>query len=128
MAVATATTTPRRFLLLLGLPAFALSLGVTTVSGLLPVLLADRAGPLAAGALVAIEGVFALLLPPLVGPWSDRTGPRLPFVAAAGAAATVGLVLLAVGGPLGLLALWLALFQAAYFAYLTPYFALYPDL
>src|SRR3712207_7906571 len=32
------------------------------------------------------------------------------------------------GGPLGILALWLALFQAAYFAYLTPYFALYPDL
>ena len=128
MAVAPATTDHRRFLLVLGLPAFALSVGVTTASGLLPVLLADRAGPLVAGALVGIEGVFALILPPLIGPWSDRTGMRLPFVAVAGLVGAVALVLMAIGGPLGLLALWLALFQAAYFAYLTPYFALYPDL
>lgn len=118
----------RRFLLLLGLPAFALSLSVTTVSGLLPVLLESQSGPLVAGALVAMEGVFALLLPPIVGPWSDRYGRRLPFVAAAGAIATAALVLMALGGPLWLFAVWIALFQVGYFAYLTPYFALYPDL
>ena len=81
---ATAHHTERRFLVLLGLPAFALSLSVTVVSGLLPVLLEAEAGPLAAGSLVAIEGLFALALPPLIGPWSDRTGKRLPFIAACG--------------------------------------------
>jgi MFS family permease len=118
----------RRFLVVLGLPAFALSLGITTVSGLLPVVLEARAGPLVAGALVGMEGLFALLLAPIVGPWSDRHGKRLPFIAAAGLVGVVALALLAVGGPLGLLAVWMALFQVAYFAYLTPYFALYPDL
>jgi MFS family permease len=98
------------------------------VSGLLPVILEAEAGPLVAGSLVAMEGLFALALPPLVGPWSDRAGVRLPFVAAAGALAAAALVLMAIGGPLGLFALWIALFQAGYFAYLTPYFALYPDL
>jgi MFS family permease len=113
---------------LLALPAFALSLSVTTVSGLLPVLLEAKSGPLAAGALVAMEGVFALLVPGLVGPWSDRYGRRLPFVYAAAALATAALVLMALGGPLWLFAVWIALFQIGYFAYLTPYFALYPDL
>jgi MFS family permease len=120
--------TERRFLALLGLPAFALSLAVTTVSGLLPVLLEERAGPLVAGALVAMEGVFALVVPPLVGPWSDRHGRRLPFVAGAGVLSTAALVLMALGGPIWLLAVWIAAFQVGYFAYLTPYFALYPDL
>jgi MFS family permease len=113
---------------LLGLPAFALSLSVTTVSGLLPVLLAAKSGPLVAGALVAMEGLFALVLPPIVGPWSDRFGRRLPFVYAAGAIATAALVLMALGGPIWLFGVWIALFQVGYFAYLTPYFALYPDL
>lgn len=118
----------RRFLWLMGLPAFALSLASTTVSGLLPVVLQDRAGPAAAGGLIALEGVFALLLPLLVGPWSDRVGKRLPFVIAAGALGAASLALMAIGGPLGLLVVWLALFEIAYFAYMTAYFALYPDL
>jgi MFS family permease len=118
----------RRFLVLLGLPAFALSLAVTTVSGVLPVLLEAESGPLVAGALVAMEGVFALLVPPLLGPASDRAGRRLPFVAGAGALGAAALVLIGLGGPLWLVAVWIALFQIGYFAYLTPYFALYPDL
>jgi MFS family permease len=128
IASATVSRTERRFLVLLGLPAFALSLAVTTVSGLLPVLLEAKSGPLVAGALVAMEGVFALVVPPLVGPRSDRHGRRLPFIAAAGALSTAALVLMALGGPLWLFAVWIALFQIGYFAYLTPYFALYPDL
>jgi MFS family permease len=98
------------------------------VSGLLPVLLEAKSGPLAAGALVAMEGLFALLVPGLVGPWSDRYGKRLPFVFGAAVLSTVALVLMAIGGPLWLFAIWIALFQVGYFAYLTPYFALYPDL
>lgn len=128
MTPAISQPTDRRFLVLLGLPAFALSLSVTTVSGLLPVLIEEKSGPLVAGALVAMEGLFALVVPPLIGPWSDRAGRRLPFVAAAGLLSTAALVLMALGGPLWLLALWIAVFQVGYFAYMTPYFALYPDL
>lgn len=92
-------------------------------------LLAAQSGPLVAGALVALEGVFALLVPPLIGPATDRAGGRrLPFVAVAGAVSAAALVLIGLGGPLWLIAIWLAVFQAGYFAYLTPYFAIYPDL
>jgi MFS family permease len=94
----------------------------------LPVLLEAESGPLVAGALVAMEGVFALLVPPLLGPASDGAGRRLPFVAAAGVLSAAALVLIGIGGPLWLVAVWIALFQIGYFAYLTPYFAVYPDL
>jgi hypothetical protein len=74
-------STRGRFLVMLGLPSFALSLSVTTVSGLLPGLIAAQAGPLVAGALVAVEGVFALTVPLVVGPMSDRSGQWLPYLA-----------------------------------------------
>ena len=117
-----------RFLWALGLPAFALSLASTTVSGLLPVVLSQRTGPAGTGALVALEGVFAILVPLAVGPWSDRVGKRLPFVGFAGILGAAALLLMAFGGPLGVLAIWIVLFQIAYFTYMTAYFALYPDL
>lgn len=117
-----------RFLVVLGLPALALSLAVTTVSGLLPVIVAAQAGALVAGALVAIEGIFALTVPLVVGPLSDRSGRRLPFLAGAGAVAAAALVLIGLSGPLALIALSVAVFYVGYFAYLTPYYALFPDL
>ena len=117
-----------RFLALLGLPAFALSLGVTTVSGLLPVLVAAQAGPLVAGALVAVEGLFALSVPLVVGPRSDRTGHRLPYMAVAGAVAGTALVLMGLTDPLAFLAVWMMLFYGAYFAYSTAYYATFPEL
>ncbi|MDP9384367.1 MAG: hypothetical protein M3P50_03870, partial [Actinomycetota bacterium] len=118
-----------RFFAVLGLPAFALSLGVTTVSGLLPVLLHAEGGPLVAGALVALEGVFALVVPPLIGPLTDRMGGRrLPFVAGGAVLAVAGLVLVAAAGSFAGLVLGLVVFQIAYFACLTPYFALFGDV
>ncbi|MBW3607197.1 MAG: MFS transporter [Actinobacteria bacterium] len=117
-----------RFLVVLGLPALALSLAVTTVSGLLPVIVAAQAGPLVAGALVAIEGVFALIVPLVVGPLSDRTGRRLPYLAGAGAVAAAALVVIGLSGPLLLIAVAVAVFYVAYFAFVTPYYALFPDL
>ena len=120
--------TRARFLAVLGLPSFALSLAVTTVSGLLPVVVAAQAGPLVAGALVAGEGVFALFVPLVVGPLSDRSGRRLPYLAGAGAVAAAMLVLVGLSGPLLVVALSVALFYIAYFTYLTPYYALFPDL
>lgn len=90
--------------------------------------LSQRTGPAGTGALVALEGVFAILVPLAIGPWSDRLGARLPFVAFAGVLGAAALLLMAIGGPLGVLALWIVLFQIAYFTYMTAYFALYPDL
>lgn len=90
--------------------------------------LSRSAGPAGTGALIAIEGLFAILVPLIVGPWSDRIGKRLPFVAFAGVLGVVALTLMAIGGPLAVLAIWIALFQVAYFIYITAYFALYPDL
>lgn len=90
--------------------------------------LSQRAGPAGTGALVALEGVFAILVPLAIGPWSDRLGARLPFVAFAGVLGAAALLLMAIGGPLGVLAIWIVLFQIAYFTYMTAYFALYPDL
>jgi len=113
---------------MLGLPAFGLSLAVTTVSGLLPVLVAAQAGPVVAGAVVAVEGVFALTVPLVVGPLSDRTGHRLPFMAGAGAVAASALVLIALSDALVVLALWAALFYLGYFAYLTAYYATFPEV
>jgi len=92
------------------------------------VVLSQRTGPAGTGALVALEGVFAILVPLAIGPWSDRLGARLPFVAFAGVLGAAALLLMAIGGPLGVLALWIVLFQIAYFTYMTAYFALYPDL
>jgi maltose/moltooligosaccharide transporter len=123
------SATPRRFLATLGLPALALSLGITTVSGLLPVLLEASTGPLVAGALVALEGLFALTVPAIVGPLSDRVrgGPVL-FVTGGALLAVGALVLMAFAGGLGLLVAGLVLFQISYFAYLTPFFALFGEL
>lgn len=117
-----------RFLVVLGLPSLALSLGVTTVSGLLPVIVAAQSGPLVAGALVAIEGIFALTVPLVIGPLSDRSGKRLPYLAGAGLVAAAALVLIGLSGPLLLIAVAVAVFYVAYFTYLTPYYALFPDL
>jgi len=117
-----------RFLAMLGLPSFALSLGVTTVSGLIPVLVAAEAGPVVAGALVAVEGVFALTVPLVVGPLSDRTGQRLPYLAIAGAVAGTTLVLIGLTDPLVLVAAWVMVFYVAYFAYLTVFYATFPEV
>jgi MFS family permease len=71
-------------------------------------------------------------VPVLIGSWSDqvhgRLGPRLPFLIAATPVVIAGLVLIAVGSTLGALVVALLLFYGAYFAYFSPYLALYPDL
>ena len=116
-----------RSLATLGVPALALSLAVTTVSGLLPVLLEGDTGPLAAGALVSFEGVFALIVPAAVGRRAQQ-GARPRIIALAALLAAAGLVAIAVGGSLAIVVAGLVAFHAAYFAYLTAYFAMYPDL
>src|SRR3712207_5241255 len=117
-----------RLLAVLGAPTLGLSLSVTTVASLLPLLLSGDAGPLVAGAFIAMEGVFALTVPGFVGPWSDRRASRLPFLLVAAPVAAAALVLLPFAGPLWLVGLALAAYFGAYYAYFAPYMALYPDL
>lgn len=122
----------RRLLASLGLPSLGLALAVTTVASLFPVLAQDSAGPGLAGALLALEGVFALVLPSLVGAWSDgtssRIGGRLPFVLVATPIMVLGLVLLPLVSGIFALAGALAVFFVGYYAYFSPHFALYLDL
>jgi len=116
----------------LALPSFALSLAITTVGAYGPLLIADLAGASLTGLLIGGEGLFALLVAVLVGRWSDRAGgrwgARLPFLLGAAPVAAVALGLLPFADSLLLVAAALGLFFAAYFTYLTPYLAAYPDL
>lgn len=123
----------RRFLLVLALPAFGIALAYTIVSTYVPVLVDTLSGPAVTGVLIGGEGVLGLLIPVLVGSWSDglrtRIGGRLPFVIAGAVLAVAGLVLLPVfAATLVGLALALGLFLVGYFVYFAPYYAMYPDL
>ena len=81
--------TPRRGLVwILGLGAFGLAFSITTTAAYLPPLLqkfTDSNTMIAA--VLAAEGVFALTLPLVIGPWSDTfktpMGRRRPFMLAA---------------------------------------------
>jgi MFS family permease len=123
----------RRLLVVLGLPALALALALTTVTTYLPVVAREFAGSqLLIGLVIALQGLMALWVPVAVGAWSDRAhtrwGGRLPFTAAATPVAVTALVLMAVVPSLGLLALVAGVFFIAYFTAYEPYRALYPDV
>nr|HEX4313662.1 MFS transporter [Kofleriaceae bacterium] len=123
----------RRFALLLGLPAFALSLCLTILSAYLPVL-AHRftSSTTIIGLLVGGEGLIAVAVPIWVGRLSDRThtrwGPRLPFLIATAPIAALALGLLPFAPSLVVMAVEVFAFYMAYFTYFSPYRALYPDL
>lgn len=122
-----------RTLALLGLPTFGLALAITIVSSYLPTVARQFTGSTTTiGILVGGEGLFALVLPVLVGSWSDRLrtrlGGRLPFVLAGAPVAAVGLLAMGIAGSLVVVALAVAVFFAGYFIAYEPYRALYPDL
>lgn len=122
----------RRALAALAIPTFGLALASTTVTTYLPVLLHEISGPLVTGAIIGLEGVLGIFVPPLVGSRSDnlrtRFGRRLPFLVAATPVAAIALVLMPAVGSALALALLVALFFGAYFTYYTPYRAVYPDV
>ncbi|MCA1821151.1 MAG: hypothetical protein LC644_05170, partial [Pseudonocardia sp.] len=66
----------RWFLSVLGLPAFGVAFAYTVVGTYLPVLLAELSGPAVTGLLIGGEGVVALIVPVVVGRWSDSTSDR----------------------------------------------------
>ena len=127
------TRQERRLLTVLALPSFGLALTITAVSAYMPVLLHDfTKSRLVIGALIGGEGVFALIVPVLVGSWSDRlrtrVGGRIPFVIAGCAVAVAAVAVVPFAGSLALFGALLAAFYAGYFVYFAPYAALFPDL
>ena len=121
-----------RFVWTLGLGAFGLAFSITTLT-FLPVELGRFTG---SGTLIALvlgaEGVFALLLSPVIGPWSDTfhtpLGRRRPFMLVALGPMAFCLVLMPFMPNLWTTTLVVFAFFFAYYVYEPPYRGLYPDL
>ncbi|OLF19180.1 MFS transporter [Actinophytocola xanthii] len=123
------TWAQRRFLFVLGVPAFGLALAYTMVTTYVPVLLSELSGPVTTGILLGAEGVLALVVPVLAGAWSDRFPSRLPVVLTGAVVSVAALLLIPAGtGSLTWIGLLVGAFFVGYFVYYTPYYALYPDL
>ena len=89
--------------------------------------------PSAVGALIGGEGAFALVIPLLSGPLSDRLrgSPktrRLPFIVGGAPFVVTGLALLGFGESVVMAAAGVVVFFIGYYLYYPPYRALYADL
>jgi MFS family permease len=117
----------------LGLGAFGLAFSITTTAAYLPPLLNrfTDSGTLI-GLVLGAEGVFALALSPVIGPWSDTfhtpLGRRRPFMLAALGPLGFCLLLLPFMPNLWTTTLIVLAFFFAYYVYEPPYRGLYPDL
>ena len=122
-----------RTVVTLGVGAFGLAWSLTTTAAYLPPVLGQYTGSTTLIALVlASEGVFALTLPLVVGPWSDTfhtpIGRRRPFMLVAVPPIGFSLALMAFMPSLWTTALLVFAFFFAYYVYEPPYRGLYPDL
>lgn len=118
-------------LLLLGLPSLGINFTITTVTIYLPTVLGHLTGPAVIGLILGIEGLVGLFMPFLAGALSDRAhevGERFRYLLPATILIVLALGLLAASRQLGVIAGAVVLFYIGYFAYLAPYWALYPDL
>jgi MFS family permease len=118
---------------ILGLGAFGLAFSITTTAAYLPPLLerfTDSNTMIAA--VLAAEGVFALTLPLVVGPWSDTfqtpMGRRRPFMLAALPPMGFCLAIIAFMPNIWTVTLIVLAFFFAYYVYEPPYRGLYPDV
>jgi MFS family permease len=124
----------RRFLVwVLGLGAFGLAFSITTIAAYLPPLLEQftDSNTIIASVLAA-EGIFAMTLPLVIGPWSDTfqtpMGRRRPFMLVAVGPMGFCLALVAFMPNVWTAALIVLAFFFAYYVYEPPYRGLYPDL
>jgi MFS family permease len=123
----------RRLFWTLGLGAFGLAFSITTTAAYLPPLL-HRFTPSGTliGLVLGAEGVFALALSPVIGPWSDTfhtpLGRRRPFMLAALGPMGFCLLLMPFMPNLWTTTLIVLAFFFAYYVYEPPYRGLYPDL
>jgi MFS family permease len=126
-------TVRRSLFWILGSGAFGLAFSITTTAAYLPPLLHrfTESGTLI-GLVLGAEGVFALLLSPVIGPWSDSfhtpLGRRRPFMVAALGPMGFCLLLMAFMPNLWTTTLIVLAFFFAYYVYEPPYRGLYPDL
>jgi MFS family permease len=117
----------------LGLGAFGLAFSITTTAAYLPPLLSrfTDSGTLI-GLVLGAEGVFAIALSPVIGPWSDTfhtpLGRRRPFMLAAVGPLAFTLLLMPFMPNLWTTTLIVLAFFFAYYVYEPPYRGLYPDL
>jgi MFS family permease len=130
---ARAPAVDRKLFWVLGLGAFGLAFSITTTAAYLPPLLREFTDSGAViGLVLGAEGVFALLLSPVIGPWSDGfhtpMGRRRPFMLAALGPLGFCLLLLPFMPNLWTTTLLVLAFFFAYYVYEPPYRGLYPDL
>ena len=126
-------TTRRPIIWLLGLGAFGLAFSITTTAAYLPPVLAEFTdSQTVIAAVLAAEGLFALTVPLVVGPWSDTfltpMGRRRPFMLVAVAPMGFCLALVAFMPNIWTTALLVMAFFFAYYIYEPAYRGLYPDL
>jgi MFS family permease len=104
----------------------------TTAAYLPPVLQRFTSSTTLIALVLAAEGVFALTLPLVIGPWSDTfhtpMGRRRPFMLVAIGPIGFCLALMAFMPSLWTTALLVFAFFFAYYVYEPPYRGLYPDL
>ncbi len=127
------TAGTRRLIWTLGFGALGLAWSITTVAAYLPPILEEfTSSATLVGVVLAAEGIFAIVLPLLVGPLSDATrtpfGRRRPYLAFAIAPMTLSLAMVAFMPNLAATAFVLFAFFFAYYIYEPPYRGLYPDL
>jgi MFS family permease len=132
-ALVTLPPARRRLLWTLGLGAFGLAFSLTTTAAYLPPLLSrftDSGGLI--GAILGAEGVFALLISPVIGPWSDSfhtpLGRRRPFMLVALGPIGFSLLLMPFMPNLWTTVVVVMTFFFAYYIFETPYRGLYPDV
>ncbi len=122
-----------RTIVTLGVGAFGLAWSLTTTAAYLPPVLGEYTDSTTLIALVlAAEGVFALTLPLVIGPWSDTfhtpLGRRRPFMLVAVGPLAFCLALMAFMPSLWTTSLLVCAFFFAYYVYEPPYRGLYPDV
>jgi maltose/moltooligosaccharide transporter len=131
--LATLAPVQRRLLWTLCLGAFGLAFSITTISVALPPLLHTftKSGSLI-GLVIGAEGLFALTLSPVVGPWSDSfhtpLGRRRPFMLVGLGPMAFCLLLIPFMPNLWTTTLLVLAFYFAYYLYEPPYRGLYPDV
>ncbi len=127
-------TTRRGLVWILGLGAFGLAFSITTTAAYLPPLLKPRFthSNTVVAAVLAAEGLFALTIPLVIGPWSDTfktpMGRRRPFMLAAIGPMGFCLAILAFMPNIWTVTLIVLAFFFAYYVYEPPYRGLYPDV
>jgi maltose/moltooligosaccharide transporter len=122
-----------RLIWILSLGALGLAWSITTVSAYLPPILAQFTDSATlVGVVLSAEGIFAIVLPLLIGPLSDATrtpfGRRRPYLAFAVMPMTLSLIMVTFMPSLAATAFVLFAFFFAYYIYEPPYRGLYPDL